>query len=386
MKVFLVTNYAPDCQESMLRFGRMLAEGLPAHGIEPILIAPIPRMARLVAYRYAGWPKYLGYADKFMLFPRHLQREIARQRPALVHVLDHANSAYAADSGSVPVLVTCHDLLQIRAARGEIPQQQPGWSGRIFQRWILRQLSRAKAIACVSQKTREDLHRLSPATPSRTHLIPNGLNHPYAPVPRETARLRLQSLPGADLTGMAGGFYLNVGGGQWYKNRSGLLKIFSGLRRQINPPPALVMVGKPLSPADAALAADLGLTAHLRHFSNLSNDSLAALYSLAQGMIFPSWDEGFGWPIAEAQACGCPVFTSNRPPMTEVGGDAAVYFDPADPADAVSRIVSAQSERAALRTRGLARSKLWAAENMLAEYAALYCRLAGVPHENPARN
>jgi len=175
-----------------------------------------------------------------------------------------------------------------------------------------------------------------------------------------------------------GGFYLNVGGGQWYKNRPGLLKIFAEIRRQQSPPPLLVMIGKALSDADARLADELGVKAHVRFFSNVSNEDLAAFYSSARGLIFPSWDEGFGWPIAEAQACGCPVFTSNRAPMTEVGGSAAVYFDPANPVEAAIRILAAHPDEVALRARGLLRADRWNARHMLDHYASLYRRLAAV--------
>jgi glycosyltransferase involved in cell wall biosynthesis len=49
---------------------------------------------------------------------------------------------------------------------------------------------------------------------------------------------------------------------------------------------------------------------------------------LAKVFVFPSWQEGFGWPILEAMACGCPVVTTGRPPVTEVGGSAAIYITP----------------------------------------------------------
>jgi glycosyltransferase involved in cell wall biosynthesis len=377
MKVLHVTNYGPDRQESMQRFGRMLAEGLPALGIESIVIAPLPRLTKLTPdYRYAGWPKYLGYVDKFFLFPRFLRREIRRHRPDVVHIIDHANSVYARAAGKRPVIATCHDLMQIRAARGEIPQQHLGWSGRMFQRWILRQIAQVKDLVYVSRKTGDDLHRLIPRERHRMHLIHVGLNYPYAKVPAEMAAQRIDALsPNAGL-GNKNEFYLNVGGGQWYKNRPGLLKIFAELRRQQSPPPLLVMIGKPLSSADAALAVELGVADHVRHFSNVSNEDLAAFYSVARGLIFPSWEEGFGWPIAEAQACGCPVFTSNRAPMTEVGGPAAVYFDPANPVEAASRILAARKEEAALRARGFLRAERWTARRMLGNYAKLYRTLA----------
>ena len=377
MKVLLVTNFGPDRQESMQRFGRMLAEGLPTLGIESIVVSPEPRLTRLTPrYRYAGWPKYLGYIDKFFLFPRFLRREIHRHRPDVVHIIDHANSVYAQAAGERPVVATCHDLMQIRAARGEIPQQPIGWSGRMFQRWILRHIAGVGNLVCVSRKTGDDLHRLIPRERSRTHLIHNGLNYPYAKIAAPIAYQRLFTLSNSREFEQTGGFYLNVGGGQWYKNRQGLLRIFAELRRQNSLRPLLVMIGKPLSSADAALADELGVASSIRHFSNVTNEDLAAFYSVARGLIFPSWDEGFGWPIAEAQACGCPVFTSNREPMTEVGGPAAIYFDPANPVDAATRILAARDEEPALRARGLLRAERWTARKMLDHYATLYRQLA----------
>jgi glycosyltransferase involved in cell wall biosynthesis len=61
-------------------------------------------------------------------------------------------------------------------------------------------------------------------------------------------------------------------------------------------------------------------------FRGLSNRTLQAAYSLAEAFIFPSLAEGFGWPIVEALACGCPVLTTGEAPMTEVGGRAACYL------------------------------------------------------------
>ena len=61
-----------------------------------------------------------------------------------------------------------------------------------------------------------------------------------------------------------------------------------------------------------------------------SNEEINALYSLACVLLFPSIEEGFGWPIVEAMACGCPVVTTKREPMKEAGGNAAIYLDPYD--------------------------------------------------------
>jgi glycosyltransferase involved in cell wall biosynthesis len=61
-------------------------------------------------------------------------------------------------------------------------------------------------------------------------------------------------------------------------------------------------------------------------FSDLDNSTLQAAYSYARVLLMPSLAEGFGWPIIEALACGCPVITTGEPPMNEVAGGDAHYI------------------------------------------------------------
>ena len=60
----------------------------------------------------------------------------------------------------------------------------------------------------------------------------------------------------------------------------------------------------------------------------VDEDTLACLYSGAAALVYPSWYEGFGLPVLEAMACGCPVICSNTSSLPEVAGDAALFFDP----------------------------------------------------------
>lgn len=390
LRVLLVGNLAADGQQSMLRFEAMLAEGLSARGHTVGRLAPRARLARLARpYRYSGWPKLLGYADKFLLFPRELRARARAVRPEVVHLIDHANAAYArpAAASGAAVLATCHDLLQIRAARGELPESpRPGASGRAFQAWILRHIARLPHAACVSEATRADLLRLAGPPPERVSVVPNGLNHPFRRRAPDQARARLAGLFARRAVPEAAraDFLFHLGGGQWYKNRRGLLAIHAALRRRLgDATPPLLLAGKPPHGAELAGATLAELPARGVHvLGAVSADELEALYSLAGALVFPSLAEGFGWPIAEAQACGCAVFASDRPPLTEVGGEGAAYFDPADPGAAAARLAALWPERASLASSAAARAPLWQPERMLEAYELLYRRLppsAGSP-------
>lgn len=375
--VILVGNFAPDAQQSMLRFAQLIERELVARNVPVRMAAPRPRCARLARpYRYSGWPKLLGYVDKFVLFPRTLRR-LAKHHPAAVfHIVDHANAVYLPHLPARTV-VTCHDLLQIRAARGELPQQSVGRSGRRYQEWILRSLARSPLTACVSWATRRDLIRIAGVSPARVAVVPNGLNHDFRRVEAGVAWSRLAGL-GEEDARLAPDetLLLNVGGGQWYKNRPGLLRIFHALRTHHRYEGRLVMVGKPLSTTDRALADSLGLSHALVSLQDVSGDVLEAFYSVADGLVFPSWEEGFGWPVLEAQACGCRVFTSNRAPMTEVGGDAALYFDPADPAGAASMVAAALRDTASFNEAGPNNARHFTTAAMIDGYLELYARAA----------
>jgi glycosyltransferase involved in cell wall biosynthesis len=390
MRILLIGNFAPDRQESMLRFARLLTGGLRSAGHDVDTWSPEPRLVRLLPrYRYGGPAKFVGYFDKFVLFPRRARRRWRdNARADIVHILDHANAVYGSLFQGRPLLATCHDLLQIRAARGEFVEHRVSALGRKYQSWILESIGRLPHVAVPSHETAAQLRRLTPLQSDQISVIPMSLNYPYRRVAPAAARLvmgkllRERQLPPGLLEHGERGYILNVGGGQWYKNRRGLLEIYAKLRELLQPVPRLVMVGKPLSSDLADFVSRRGIAEDVIVLSNVTEAQLQALYSQAEALLFPSWYEGFGWPVAEAQACGCPVFTSNRAPMTEVGGGAAAYFDPMNSAEAAQQIAALWFTRRRLAERGLERAQEWHQSRMIDRYVEMYARLAtGVPAE-----
>ena len=369
MKILLVGNYPYLKSQSMDRFATMLHEGLRLRGHDVRLLKPQPFLGRLRPSP-TGLGKWLGYWDRFVLFRPMLRR--ATEWADVVHICDQANAVYVPWLKGKPHVVTCHDMLAVRSALGEISDHPTGLTGRIYQRWILSGLKKAMRVVCVSQTTREDLLRITGLLPEKVSVVRNGLNYPYRPLPEQEIAGHLEKMGLADNRS----FFLHVGGDFWYKNKPGLLKIFADtVRPDTEKKHRLVLVGGGISSSLRDLAADLGVAERIKAVGAIGNEALCALYATAEGLIFPSLAEGFGWPIIEAQACGCPVFTSNRKPMNEIGGNGAVYFDPEDSTGAAQIILSALKDRASLVQNGFKNIENYTTKAMLSGYIAEYRRV-----------
>lgn len=383
LRILLVGNYRLDGQMSMLRYYDLLLEHLPLLPQTHLTVEGIEPPAFFGKISLGPLTKWLRYLDKYLLFPRQLRRrlrhlsdECARLGTrAIVHTTDHSNAVYLSAARGLPhlrTLSTCHDLLAVRGALGEDTDCPASAFGTFLQHRILAALGQAHHVICVSRATQCDLQRLAPATSSA--VIPLPLNQPYRVLPREETTQRLAA---SDSRLIDTPFLLHVGSSLSRKNREGILRIFASFQPAFHG--YLVFAGEPLHPAQRALARDLGVADHIVEIVTPPGALLEALYNRAYAFVFPSKTEGFGWPIIEAQACGCPVLVARTTSLPEVTGDGGFVRELQDEPGFVADLLSLKKEpvRAEIIALGFSNLLRFDRPRILADYAQTYHAVAG---------
>ena len=357
----------------MHRFTDMLANMLPSYGYRVETLRPQAIFGRLKPTAQ-GIGKWLGYIDKYVIFPLVLR---ARSRAfAIVHICDHSNAMYTPHvSRRAKVVITCHDMLAVRGALGEDTDCPATAAGKYLQRWILSSLGNADVVACVSSYTLNDVRRMVEGKPGfQVRLALNGLNHLYRVLRPEEIRHRLEQFGELDLSRP---FVLHVGSNLRRKNREGIIRAFAKTLEKWHG--QLVFAGQPLAPALRQMVSSLKIGDRVVEIVNPTNPQLEALYGAAHVFFFPSRFEGFGWPIIEAQASGCPVICSTCGPFEEVTGGAALMRDVEDEegfAEDILRLADPALRRDLVR-RSLENVQRFTADRMVSAYHRIYADLIG---------
>jgi glycosyltransferase involved in cell wall biosynthesis len=319
MKIVLFSHPEFMASQSMPRFAGMLRDAYIARGYQVKVWRPVAKVSNWV-YK-GGLKKWAGYIDQYILFPMTVKR-LLRQQPAdtLYVFCDQALGPWVPLVKSRPHVVHAHDLLALRSALGLIPENPTSWTGRLYQKYIRSGFSQASNFISISKNTRSDLHEFGRVRPEISEVVYNGLNYPFAPMPADKAHALIAAagLPVDDRR-----MLLHISGAQWYKNMPGLLHMYIAYAKRVAEPLPLWCIGPPPGNALREILRDLPSNGRVLFFQKLDQQVLVAAYSIAEAFIFPSLVEGFGWPIIEAQACGCLVMTTDAAPMSEISGPAA---------------------------------------------------------------
>lgn len=251
---------------------------------------------------------------------------------------------YRRPRGKLPVVATVYDVMW-----KALPE-----SMRFRTRWGLeaiagRTIRSARRVVSISQATARDVKRYYGV--DSTVIYP-GVSLRPAPAKR-------------------GGYVLAVG---TIEPRKNLARLFDALA-QVPEIPRLLVVG----PKGWKTSSILSRVHDRIEFMGYTDD-LAGLYSGAEFLVYPSLYEGFGLPVVEAMACGCPVITSNVSSLPEAAGDAGILVDPTSTdaiAEAMRTLWKDRDRRESMRAKGLEHAKKFTWARAAKEYAAVFTDAAG---------
>ncbi len=308
------------------------------------------------------WPDRLATLHRDLWWTQYaVSRAAAQHRADLLHL----PATVAPVRPGLPTVVTIHDLAVLR-----FPYLFRAWF-RWYGRTVIPRAARAaRKVITVSQASKQDICELLGLPPERVAVVPNGVDSlALARGSVEQVRSRY-ALPAA--------FALTVGSLEPRKNMPRLLRAVTRLQQEPATRDLVLVHAGPRGWLEGEVLdalRKLRPRPAVRFLGYVPQEDLGPLYRAARLLVYPSLFEGFGLPVLEAMACGCPVVTSNCAALPEVAGDAAVLVDPGSE-EAIAegiRLLWADAElRARLASQGKQRAAAFTWEGAARATSAVY--------------
>jgi glycosyltransferase involved in cell wall biosynthesis len=341
MRVALDATYALDPQPTgVARYSQRLIESLAEVGSKMgagdlrITLAARPRRFLALCRRYDGvaYQRCLLQEPLNWLLPRNVD---------LFHGLNQRLPGYRFRR----MVTTIHDVFPLSSDSYSSPEFR-----RKFSLVIRDAVARSDALISVSGYTRDEVCRVLGVDPAKITVVHHGIDPPCAGAMR---------LPCAENDAP---YFLTVGVVQTRKNTLTAVRAVERLPSSVR----LVVAGGFGYGAEETTdyVRRQGLSERVAFVGHCDEAALDRLYAGAVGLLFPSLEEGFGFPVLEAMARGLPVIASRAASIPEIAGDAALLFDPQDDrgmAEAAARLLddAAFAEDFAARGRRQAAAFTW---------------------------
>jgi glycosyltransferase involved in cell wall biosynthesis len=280
------------------------------------------------------------------------------------------NLNFTSLSQGVRHILTIHDL-SFEFFPDFFSRKQRWWHRAVNPRKICRE---AYKIITPSENTARDLTDQYAIPSEKIVIIPHGIRSAFSSLPSDKSRLDLQqkyNLPHK--------YILFLGTIEPRKNILGLLQGFELATHHIPPDIHLVIAGSNgwNNQAIFAFYKNTPLKNRIHHIGYIEPNYKPLLYREAQLFVYPSFYEGFGFPVLEAMASGTPVITSSRSSLPEVGGSAVYYTNPNKPAsvaEGICRIITNPELKNRLQKDGLLQSNNFSWETAAKKFlAAILC-------------
>jgi glycosyltransferase involved in cell wall biosynthesis len=244
---------------------------------------------------------------------------------------------------TAPVFSPCRQVTVFHDLQHKRHPEYFRWFDLPFWRLLLWAAAhRSDRLIAVSEATRSDLLRFYRIPKERVAVIAHGVEPAFSRMDRSHAE----------------SYLLCVSTLHPHKNLPRLIRAYGRKKRDFQ----LILTGLRGFHAESIerLIEEMGVRDSVQITGWVPREELYSLYSRARAFVYPSLFEGFGMPVLEALAAGIPVACSDIPPLREVAGDAALFFDPLDEdaiAAAMERVMGDAALRERLATAGVERAR-----------------------------
>lgn len=286
---------------------------------------------------------FAGHIKRIFWYQTALNQQLQRQSADLFFSPVYEGMFFP----SIPQIVTVHDLIPLK-----YPQLSPKWK-YYYQYALPLLLKKSRKIISVSEHTKQDLVQNYGLEPDTIDVVYHGCDRRLFYPQGDPERLKKYRLDK---------YLLYVGDLRFYKN---LIRCLSAFDRLPLKEYQFAIAGKKddfFYPQIERQIQQLSARERIIFLDYVPTADLRLLYSMARSLVFASLYEGFGLPVLEAMACGCPVIASKSTSLTEVGGDSVLYVDPysvENITQTMYRVLTDAELRKSLSDRGLARAKLF---------------------------
>ena len=255
--------------------------------------------------------------------------------------------------GDKPIVLTVFDMIHELYPEMTLTNKTMVWKRTL--------LERADEIIAISANTKKDILELYDIDPSKIHVIylATSLKAPERRIEEPSERQR---------------YLLFVGNRGWYKNFYFYLQAIAPILIQDKSLNIVCAGGGDFDQSELNFFKNLGLENRIK-YSGANDTQLLQHYTNALAFVFPSTNEGFGIPVLEAISCGCPCIVSRAASIPEVGGDAAIYFDPKNVIsirEATERVITDENLRKNMREQGLRHASNFSWQKTVKETADVY--------------